>query len=582
MVVAVVGTETAALGRSRAHLLVLVVSIAVPALAACVAWWLGIDALALILAGGALAGPITTWRRAAALTRDGWIAPAVLAAVELVALAATVVSVAMIAGSISSPYGQTDVLGTLAGSVVFTILVVVFAAALGLPVAVPTAVVAGLVIRRLAALGPEAATWLAWLLLATVVVLAGVTFAVRAGGLASVAPELRPVDWTEALAAVRLTVTVENRSRDEQGLEVGWEFEGGSSGSLASVPACTAVHRSLRRRRSRLVRRPRRPPRRHGIGRPPGHERTGMAGWQCRDHRPRDRGRLHDRPSRRRRPPGRRAAADRLRLKAPLGRRRPGRRLPAPPGTSGPSTHGPRWCTIRGRMPGIRAPIGRERELAELADLLAVPGALPAAVLVEGEAGMGKTTLWLAGVATARDRGFAVLEARPVEAETGLSYSGLADLLEPIVDHVLPRLPGPQRAALEGALLLRPADDAPLDRRAVATAALGALRGTAGRGPLLIAVDDVQWLDAASGAVLGFALRRLRSEPVAGLFAARTGPGDGATGAWAGWLRTTVLPVGPLSLGATHALAFATGSGAALPRPQPPAPHWRCRAATRS
>ena len=120
--------------------------------------------------------------------------------------------------------------------------------------------------------------------------------------------------------------------------------------------------------------------------------------------------------------------------------------------------------------------IGREDELAELKRFLDAVDRVPAAFLLEGEAGIGKTVLWTAGVELARARGLRVLTAIPATAETRLSFAALADLLGPELAEVLPSLPAPQRRALESALLLEDAEGPPPDQRAVAFAFLGAVR----------------------------------------------------------------------------------------------------------
>jgi DNA-binding CsgD family transcriptional regulator len=158
--------------------------------------------------------------------------------------------------------------------------------------------------------------------------------------------------------------------------------------------------------------------------------------------------------------------------------------------------------------------VGREQELAAIDAFLDAPPGGPAALLVEGEAGIGKTTLWLAAVQAARMRGQRVLDAVPAEAERDLPFSALGDLLDGVIDSVIDRLPPPQARALKVALLLDDEGSRSPDRRAVALAVLSALRLLSADGAVLIAIDDVRWLDAASGDVLRYVVRRLRSEPI--------------------------------------------------------------------
>ena len=156
--------------------------------------------------------------------------------------------------------------------------------------------------------------------------------------------------------------------------------------------------------------------------------------------------------------------------------------------------------------------VGRERELAALGAFVGETG--PTALTLEGEPGIGKTTLWLAGVEEAARRGRRVLRSRPAEAEAHLAFAGLGDLLEDVLDDALGVLPPPQAEALRIALLLEPASGASRDERMLGVALLGVLRRLVEEQPVLIAVDDVQWLDAATAGVLAFAWRRLRREPV--------------------------------------------------------------------
>jgi hypothetical protein len=97
--------------------------------------------------------------------------------------------------------------------------------------------------------------------------------------------------------------------------------------------------------------------------------------------------------------------------------------------------------------------IGREQELDELARFLDAVPAGPVGLLLEGDAGMGKTTLWLEAVSAARDRSYRVLSCRPVESEAQLAFAALGDLLEEVPESATEYLPAPQRRALDVALL---------------------------------------------------------------------------------------------------------------------------------
>jgi AAA ATPase domain len=141
--------------------------------------------------------------------------------------------------------------------------------------------------------------------------------------------------------------------------------------------------------------------------------------------------------------------------------------------------------------------VGRARELPEVAAFLtAIPDG-PRALLIDGEAGIGKTTVWLDAVRNAEDRGYRVLRARPAESESRLSYAALADIVGPAFEEVGSALPEPQERAL-ATVMLRVATAGPADARTTATALVGVLAALAGELPVLLAIDDAQWLDDAS------------------------------------------------------------------------------------
>ena len=116
-------------------------------------------------------------------------------------------------------------------------------------------------------------------------------------------------------------------------------------------------------------------------------------------------------------------------------------------------------------LPGI---VGRDEELAAVTAF--VDGELPTALVLDGEAGIGKTTLFEAAVSEARERGFAVFSCRPAGAEAAFSFAALADLLRPVLPDGLARLPSPQRRALAAALLLEDGEGSAPDERAIAFA----------------------------------------------------------------------------------------------------------------
>jgi DNA-binding CsgD family transcriptional regulator len=206
--------------------------------------------------------------------------------------------------------------------------------------------------------------------------------------------------------------------------------------------------------------------------------------------------------------------------------------------------------------------VGRDAERAAVGRMLA---ARSGGLLLAGEPGIGKTVLWEAGVREAREAGWRTLVHRSAQAEAGMAFAGLSDLLGPVFDDVADALATPRRRALEVALLLAEPGPVPPDSRVLGLALLDVLRALATESPVLVALDDVQWLDASSAAVVAMAVRRLEDERIAVLATRRTEPGEQSTAGAREW-RLDPLALRPLNLSATHRL-LRDALGVELARP---------------
>ena len=201
--------------------------------------------------------------------------------------------------------------------------------------------------------------------------------------------------------------------------------------------------------------------------------------------------------------------------------------------------------------------LGREPELARIGAVLAARGASSPVLVIDGEPGIGKTSIWLAAVAQASALAWRVLAARPTEVEATFAYASLGDLLASVLDDDLASLPAPQRRALRVALLRDEPVGPPPEARAIAVAFLNLLTVLAKDRPLLVAVDDIQWLDPASALALGFAIRRIGDNPVRFLLAHRVEEGADAPQVLDRALADVSherIPVGPLSPEVLHRL----------------------------
>lgn len=163
---------------------------------------------------------------------------------------------------------------------------------------------------------------------------------------------------------------------------------------------------------------------------------------------------------------------------------------------------------------------GRGQECALIERSIASSRSRGSALLLRGEAGVGKSALLAFASARARAQGMSVLDTAGVQTEARLAFAGLHQMLQHHL-HAIDRLPRPQQKALRAALGLAPS--AAGDRFLIALATLGIIAEIASTQPLLILVDDVHWMDAPTAEVLAFVSRRIEAEPVVMLFVVREG-----------------------------------------------------------
>ena len=212
--------------------------------------------------------------------------------------------------------------------------------------------------------------------------------------------------------------------------------------------------------------------------------------------------------------------------------------------------------------------VSRSAEFRAIAALIESVKEHPAGLLLEGDPGIGKTTLWLAAIERAREAGMSVLSARAWEAESVLAYSSVADLLGEVTAGVLESLPDVQQVAVNRVLSREIGDAPPTDHHVLAAALLTLAENLAKDAPVLIAIDDLQWLDPSSRAVVSFVARRLRGR--AGLLGTARSDAGGETVST--WLQLgtpdgiTRVKVGSMSLGGLHELLSAR-LGRVFPRP---------------
>ena len=178
----------------------------------------------------------------------------------------------------------------------------------------------------------------------------------------------------------------------------------------------------------------------------------------------------------------------------------------------------------------------------------------PRALFLLGPAGIGKTQLWSDGVERARSTDLPVCTTRPARADAQAGFAALRDLVGTRAEEVLPELPVPQRRALAVAMLLDEPGPDGVAPDVVSVAFTNALRALSKGGPLLVAIDDAQWVDATSRAALAFAFRRLDDEPIGLLATVRVEPTTDVDDLLAGPTHAERRDLGALTIDELNAL----------------------------
>src|SRR5919108_2099949 len=168
--------------------------------------------------------------------------------------------------------------------------------------------------------------------------------------------------------------------------------------------------------------------------------------------------------------------------------------------------------------------VGRHEELRLLTSLFDDVAVRGQALVLHGEPGIGKSRLLSEAERLARERGMVVLTTTGVQSEAHLPFAGLHQLLRPVRARAS-ELRDVQRAALDAAFGLT--HDAAPEHFRIAMAALDLVSDVAGDAPLLLVVEDAQWLDRPTSDVLAFVARRIESDPNLLLFTIRYGYASG-------------------------------------------------------
>src|SRR5690349_1186962 len=203
--------------------------------------------------------------------------------------------------------------------------------------------------------------------------------------------------------------------------------------------------------------------------------------------------------------------------------------------------------------------LSRSAECRAVSDFLLSAERQPSGLVIEGEAGIGKTTVWLAALDQARECGFLILSARVGQAESVLAYAAVADLIGDVDPAILAELPDMQRIAVDRVLLRADGDGPATDQHVVAAAFAAIVDRLSEHTPVVVAIDDVQWLDPSSQAVVEYAARRLHGRAGV-LVTERCDPNDCKAITWLHMVRPDSIErirVGPFSLGALHTLISA-------------------------